>query len=176
MATIRLIDEHGEQVGIIDIQDALARAKAAKLDLVEVSPNVKPPVCRIMDFGREQFDQAKKRSAAKKKQKRVQIKEIKFRPATDVGDYKIKLRKITEFLSNGDRVKVTLRFRGREIVHRELGMDVLRRVQEDLKEFVTIEQQPKAEGRQMTMVLAPIKGASKIIEHKKQEGAESDGR
>jgi translation initiation factor IF-3 len=176
MAEVRLIDEHGEQVGIVDLQDALARAKAAKLDLVEVSPNVKPPVCRIMDFGREQFEQSKKRSLAVKKQKRVQIKEIKFRPATDIGDYNIKLRKITEFLANGDRVKVTLRFRGREIVHRELGMDVLKRVQEDLKEFVTIEQQPKADGRQITMVLAPIKGASKIIEHKKQEGAESDGR
>lgn len=176
MAEVRLIDEHGEQVGIVELQDALARAKAAKLDLVEVSPNVKPPVCRIMDFGREQFEQSKQRSLAAKKQKRVQIKEIKFRPATDIGDYNIKLRKITEFLANGDRVKVTLRFRGREIVHRELGMDVLKRVQEDLKEFVTIEQQPKADGRQITMVLAPIKGASKIIEHKKQEGAESDGR
>lgn len=135
----------------------MRQAEDASLDLVEISPNAEPPVCRIMDYGKFQFQANKKRAEARKKQKQTQVKEIKFRPATDIGDYNIKLRKIKGFLEHGDKVKVTLRFRGREMQHRELGMDILRRVQRDLQDLVTIEQQPKAEGRQMGMVLAPVK-------------------
>ncbi len=152
-----MIDEEGEQVGIVKTYIALRRAEEVSQDLVEISPNAEPPVCRIMDYGKFQFQANKKRAEQRKKQKQTQVKEIKFRPATDIGDYNIKLRKIKGFLENGDKVKVTLRFRGREMQHRELGMDILRRVQRDLHDLVTIEQQPKAEGRQMGMVLAPVK-------------------
>jgi translation initiation factor IF-3 len=167
---VRLIDQEGEQVGVISTQNALQRARDVGLDLVEISPNAEPPVCRIMDRGKYLFEQNKRRAMAKKKQKQVTIKEIKFRPSTDIGDYNIKLRKITTFLTNGDKVKVTVRFRGREMQHRELGMDILRRVQKDLQDIVTIEQQPKAEGRQMGMVLAPVK--SEIDKRAKQESGE----
>lgn len=135
----------------------------AGMDLVEISPNAEPPVCRIMDHGKFIFEQNKKRAIAKKKQKQIQIKEIKFRPNTDIGDYNIKLKKIKGFLLHGDKVKVTLRFRGREMQHRELGMDILRRVQKDLQDLITIEQQPKAEGRQMGMVIAPVKDIEKKL-------------
>ena len=140
-------------------QDALSRAREAGLDLVEVSPNAEPPVCRIMDFGKYKFENSKKKQAAKKKQKKIQVKEIKFRPRTEEGDYKVKLRKLTNFLENGDKCKVTMRFRGREFAHQELGMEFLKRVQKDLDEIATVEQMPGMEGRQMVMLLAPRKTA-----------------
>jgi len=125
------------------------------MDLVEISPNAEPPVCRIMDYGKFRFEENKKLQIAKKKQKQTQVKEIKFRPGTDIGDYNIKLRKLTSFLEDGDRTKVTLRFRGREMAHQELGMQLLMRVKTDLEEYGTVEQEPKMEGRLMVMVLAP---------------------
>lgn len=157
MPEVRLIDEEGEQVGVVSIADALARADASGLDLVEISPNAEPPVCRIMDHGKYQFELNKRRAVQKKKQKSIQVKEIKFRPTTDDGDLQIKLRKIVEFIEHGDKVKITLRFRGREMQHKELGMELLQRISLELNEKVAIEQQPKLEGRQMTMVVAPNK-------------------
>lgn len=138
-------------------EDALQRAKDASLDLVEVSPNAEPPVCRIMDFGKFRFENSKKKQGAKKKQRRTQVKEIKFRPRTEVGDYKVKLNKITAFLDAGDKTKVTMRFRGREFAHQELGMELLKRVVADLEEVANVEQMPGLEGRQMVMVLGPKK-------------------
>lgn len=131
----------------------------AELDLVEIVPNAKPPVCRIMDYGKFRFDESKKANLARKKQKQVQVKEIKLRPGTDDGDYQIKLRKLIEFLEEGDKTKVTLRFRGREMAHRDIGMQVLKRIEADLIEYAVVEQFPKLEGRQMVMVLAPKKKA-----------------
>ena len=151
-----MIDQHGEQLGVFKNAEAQALAQEAGLDLVEISPTAKPPVCRIMDFGKYQFEQSKKKSLAKKKQKQVQVKEVKFRPNTDVGDYNIKVNKITKFIEQGNRVKVTLRFRGREMQHKQLGMELLQRVRTDLGEAVVVDHQPKLEGRQMTMVLAPV--------------------
>jgi translation initiation factor IF-3 len=151
---VRLIDSDGEQVGVVATLEALRKAQSAGLDLVEISPTAKPPVCRIMDYGKYIFDQSKKQTASKKKQKQVQVKEVKFRPNTDVGDYNVKVRKIINFLERGDKVKVSLRFRGREMQHRELGMDLLQRVKKDLPEGLVVEQEPKLEGRQMTMVVA----------------------
>ncbi len=151
---VRLIDSDGQQVGVMATLDAIRRAQNAGLDLVEISPTAKPPVCRIMDYGKYIFDQSKKLNAAKKKQKQVHVKEVKFRPATDVGDYNVKVRKIIGFLERGDKVKVSLRFRGREMQHRELGLDLLQRVKKDLPEGLIVEQEPKLEGRQMTMVVA----------------------
>lgn len=136
---------------------AMATAAEASLDLVEISPNAEPPVCKIMDHGRFQFENNKKQHSAKKKQKTVQIKEIKFRPGTEDGDYQVKLRSLVKFLENGDKTKITLRFRGREMAHRELGAKLLKRVEEDLSELATVEQFPKLEGRQMVMVMAPRK-------------------
>ncbi len=138
-------------------EDALKRAKEVGLDLVEVSPNAEPPVCRIMDFGKFRFENSKKKQGAKKKQRRTQVKEIKFRPRTEVGDYKVKLSKLTKFLENGDKTKVTMRFRGREFAHQELGMELLKRVVADLEEIANVEQMPGMEGRQMVMVLGPKK-------------------
>jgi len=135
--------------------EAQTIAEEANLDLVEISPNAEPPVCRIMDYGKFRFEENKKLQTARKKQKQIQVKEIKFRPGTDIGDYNIKLRKLVSFLEEGDRVKVTLRFRGREMAHQELGMELLQRVRTDLDECGTVEQEPKMEGRQMVMVLAP---------------------
>jgi len=132
-------------------------AEEAGLDLVEIQPTAEPPVCRLMDYGRFRFDQKKKLNEAKKKQKQVQIKEIKFRPGTDEGDYQVKLRNLTRFLNEGDKAKVTMRFRGREHAHRELGLDLLKRVEGDLAEISIVEQQPQMEGRQMVMVLGPKK-------------------
>ncbi len=152
-----MIDENGEQIGILPIEEALERAAEAELDLVEISPNAEPPVCRIMDYGKFMFEQNKKQQSAKKKQKQVQVKEIKFRPGTDIGDYRVKLRNLIRFLQDGDRVKVTLRFRGREMAHQELGRELLERVKNDLAEYGTVEQFPKMEGRQMVMVLSPKK-------------------
>lgn len=154
---VRVIDSAGEQRGVMSLPEALEIAKGESLDLVEVSPNVEPPVCRIMDFGKFLFEQNKKSQSAKRKQKQVQVKEIKFRPGTDEGDYKIKLRKLKEFLEVGDKTKVTLRFRGREMAHKELGAQLLARVRTDLEELAIVEQMPQLEGRQMIMVLAPRK-------------------
>ena len=136
---------------------AIVIAKEQSLDLVEVSPNAEPPVCRIMDFGKYLFEQKKKTHAGKTKQRQTQLKEVKFRPGTDIGDYQIKLRNLTRFLEQGDKAKVTLRFRGREMAHQQLGMDLLKRVEGDLAEYGTVEQFPKMEGRQLIMVLAPKK-------------------
>lgn len=125
------------------------------MDLVEISPNADPPVCRMMDYGKFRYQDSKRKAVARKKQKHVQVKEIKFRPGTDIGDYEVKLRNLIKFLQNGDRTKVTLRFRGREMAHQELGRDLLVRVEQDLKEYGTVEQYPKMEGRQMVMVISP---------------------
>jgi len=137
--------------------DAKRMAEEAELDIVEVSPTAKPPVCRIMDYGKFVFEEKKKRHDAKKKQKQVQIKEVKFRPGTEEGDYQVKLRNLTRFLTNGDKTKVTLRFRGREMAHQELGLKLLKRVEADLAELGTVEAFPRMEGRQMVMVIAPKK-------------------
>ncbi|MDB4409317.1 translation initiation factor IF-3 [Gammaproteobacteria bacterium] len=154
---VRVINQEGEQVGIVSIDEANRLAGDSNLDLVEISPNAEPPVCRIMDYGKFRFEESKKLQTAKKKQKQTQVKEIKFRPGTDIGDYNIKLRKLISFLEDGDRTKVTLRFRGREMAHQELGMQLLMRVKADLEEYGTVEQEPKMEGRLMVMVLAPKK-------------------
>ena len=154
---IRLIDAEGEQAGVVRLDEAKQIAYDADLDLVEISPNADPPVCRIMNYGKFRFEQNKQQQAAKKKQKQIQVKEVKFRPGTDEGDYKVKVRNLTRFLNDGDKTKITVRFRGREMVHRELGMDLLKRLEKELEELGTIEQFPKMEGRQMVMVLAPKK-------------------
>ena len=154
---MRLIDADGEQVGIVDRDAALKAAEDAGLDLVEISPNSDPPVCRVMDFGKFLYEDSKRKAAARKNQKQTQVKEIKFRPGTDIGDYNIKLGKLKDFLANGDKTKVTIRFRGREMAHKELGMDLLKRVETDLEEHGSVEQFPKLEGRQMVMVLGPLK-------------------
>jgi len=152
-----VIGAEGEQVGIVSLNEALQLAYDANLDLVEISPNADPPVCKIMDFGKYQFEQNKKLQAAKKKQKQIQIKEIKFRPGTEEGDYQVKLRSLVKFLSDGDKTKITVRFKGRELTHRELGMDLLKRIETDLEELAAVEQFPKLEGRQMVMVMGPKK-------------------
>jgi translation initiation factor IF-3 len=152
-----LIGVDGEQEGIVPIAKALEIAEEAGLDLVEVAPTSKPPVCRIMDFGKYKFEQSKKQHEAKKKQKQIQVKEVKFRPGTDEGDYQVKLRNLIRFLSEGDKTKVTLRFRGREMAHQELGAKLLQRVESDLTEYGSVEQRPKMEGRQMIMVIAPVR-------------------
>ena len=152
---VRLIASNGDQVGVLDTVKALELAKEEELDLVEIVPNQTPPVCRIMDYGKFRFDNQKKAHAAKKKQKQTQVKEMKFRPGTDQGDYDIKLRNLVRFLENGDKAKVTLRFRGREMAHQQLGMEMMKRVEADLIELAQVEQYPKMEGRQMIMVLAP---------------------
>ena len=154
---VRLIGAEGEQIGIVSIQEALAAAEEAKLDLVEISPDAEPPVCRVMDYGKHIFEKKKQQAAARKNQKQIQIKEVKFRPGTEEGDYKVKLRNLIKFLSDGDKAKVSLRFRGREMAHQELGMELLKRVEADLIEYGTVEQHPKMEGRQLMMVLAPKK-------------------
>ncbi|MEJ2139096.1 MAG: translation initiation factor IF-3 [Gammaproteobacteria bacterium] len=154
---VRLIDAEGEQAGILEVDEALAKAQEVGLDLVEVSPNAEPPVCRIMDFGKYLFELKKKAQAGKSKTKQVHVKEIKFRPGTEEGDYKVKLRKLIEFLSQGDRTKITLRYRGREMAHQELGVKLLKRVEKDLEDYGTVEQFPKMEGRQLVMVMTPKK-------------------
>ncbi|MGB5339623.1 MAG: translation initiation factor IF-3 [Gammaproteobacteria bacterium] len=154
---VRVIDAEGGQVGVVSLEEAKAVASEANLDLVEISPNAEPPVCRVMDYGKFRFEENKKHQTSKKRQKQTQVKEIKFRPGTDIGDYNIKLRKLISFLEDGDRTKVTLRFRGREMAHQELGLELLQRVQADLDPYGTVEQEPKMEGRLMVMVLAPKK-------------------
>jgi translation initiation factor IF-3 len=150
-----LIASDGSQVGVVSLDLALETARKETLDLVEISPDAEPPVCKIMDYGKHVFDIKKKVALQKKKQKQTQVKEMKFRPGTDQGDYDIKLRNLVRFLENGDKAKVTLRFRGREMAHQELGMEMMKRVETDLAELSQVEQYPKMEGRQMTMVLAP---------------------
>jgi translation initiation factor IF-3 len=154
---VRLVGVDGEQIGVVPTAQALELAAESDMDLVEISPQAKPPVCRIMDYGKFQFEQNKKKQAAKKKQKQIQVKEVKFRPGTEEADYQVKLRNLTRFLEHGDKCKVTLRFRGREMAHQELGRQLLKRVEQDLIELATVEQFPKMEGRQMVMVMAPKK-------------------
>jgi len=154
---IRLVGVEGEQLGIVSLAEALGKAEAAELDLVEIAPMAKPPVCRIMDYGKFKYRESKKQHEAKLKLKQIQVKEVKFRPGTDEGDYKIKVRNLLRFLTEGDKTKITLRFRGREMAHQELGLQLLKRVEADLKEVGAVEQWPKLEGRQMVMIIAPKK-------------------
>ncbi len=154
---VRLIGEDGEQLGIVSLREALLKAEDAELDLVEIAPQAQPPVCRIMDYGKFKYQEQKKQHEAKLKQKQIQVKEIKFRPRTDEADYQVKLRNLMRFLTEGDKTKVTLRFRGREMAHQEFGVQLLKRIEEDLTEYGSVEQFPKLEGRQMVMVLAPKK-------------------
>ncbi len=152
-----MIGADGGQIGVLSRDEALRMAEEQELDLVEIGPTSDPPVCRIMDFGKFKFEQQKKAHAAKRKQKQIEIKELKFRPTTDEGDYQIKLRNLKRFISEGDRVKVTVRFRGRELAHTELGMAMTKRLEGDLVDEVVVEQRPRFEGRQMVMMLAPKK-------------------
>jgi translation initiation factor IF-3 len=154
---VRLVGPAGDQIGIVDLAEAKQAAAVASLDLVEIAPQAEPPVCKVMDYGKFVFEEKKQRAAAKKKQKQTQVKEMKFRPHTDVGDYQVKLRNMVRFLEAGDKAKVTLRFRGREMAHQELGMQMLKRIETDLEQLSVVEQYPKMEGRQLTMVLAPKK-------------------
>jgi translation initiation factor IF-3 len=154
---VRLVGEEGEQLGIVSLREALAAADEAGLDLVEIAPMAKPPVCKLMDFGKFKYQEQKKAHEARLKQKQVQVKEVKLRPGTDENDYQIKLRNLKRFLDDGDKCKVTLRFRGREMAHQDIGMRQLERIKADLEELGQVEQMPKMEGRQMVMVIAPKK-------------------
>jgi translation initiation factor IF-3 len=154
---IRLMDANGEQVGIVRVAEGLRMAEDAGLDLVEIAPTARPPVCRIMDYGKFRYQEQKKAQEAKARQKVIQIKEVKFRPVTDENDYQTKMRNLVRFLSNGDKAKVTLRYRGREMAHQQFGMDLLNRIRTELADISQVEHQPKLEGRQMIMVLAPKK-------------------
>ncbi|WP_244176654.1 translation initiation factor IF-3 [Thioclava sediminum] len=154
---IRLIGAEGENVGVVTPREAMTMAEEAGLDLVEISPNANPPVCKIMDFGKFKYEQQKREAEARKKQKTIEIKEVKFRPGTDVHDYDVKMRNVVKFLENGDKVKVTLRFRGREMAHQDLGLELLNRVRTDVGELGKVENMPKLEGRQMVMMIAPAK-------------------
>lgn len=152
---MRLVDERGQMLGVVPRSDALTRALEAGLDLVEVSPTADPPVCKILDFGKYKYEEQKRKNEARKKQKVIEIKEIKLRPGIDDHDYDVKMRSMKSFIDEGDKVKVTMRFRGRELAHQELGMDVLMRVKGDLDAIAKVEQHPRMEGRQMTMVVSP---------------------
>ena len=154
---VRLVGEEGEQLGIKSLEEARAAAAEAKLDLVLIAPDADPQVCKIMDYGKHIFDLKKEKAANKKKQRRTQVKEIKFRPGTEIGDYQVKLRNLIRFLEDGDKAKVSLRFRGRELAHQHLGLELVQRIAKDLEEYGTVEQDPKMEGRQIVMVLAPTK-------------------
>jgi translation initiation factor IF-3 len=154
---VRLIDAEGGQMGVVSTHEARRMCEEAGLDLVEVSPDAKPPVCRIMDYGKYKFQMSKRKAAARKKQKQVQIKEVKIRPGTEEADYQVKLRNISKFLEQGDKAKVTVRFRGREMAHPELGMQLLQRMLVEMGENASVEQHPKFEGRQIVMVLGPKK-------------------
>ena len=153
--TIRLVDHNGEMVGVIPLERGLELADEVGLDLVEVSPNAEPPVCKLLDYGKFKYEAQKKASEARKRQKTIDVKEIKLRPTIDENDYQVKMRSIERFIDDGDKVKVTMRFRGREMVHQEIGIEVLMRVRDDLGERAKVEQMPKLEGRQMTMVMSP---------------------
>ena len=154
---VRLVGADGSQVGVVSIEDALTAAEDAKLDLVLIAPDADPQVCKIMDYGKHVFDLKKQKAANKKKQRRVHVKEIKFRPGTEEGDYQVKLRNLIRFLTDGDKAKVSLRFRGRELAHQHLGQELIERIKDDLSDYGTVEQEPKMEGRQIVMVLAPVK-------------------
>jgi translation initiation factor IF-3 len=154
---IRLIGPDGENVGVVSPARGMELAEAAGLDLVEISPNATPPVCKVMDFGKFKYETQKREAEARKKQKVIEVKEIKFRPNTDTHDYEVKMRNVVKFLTNGDKVKITLRFRGREMAHQNLGRELLERVAEDVKEIGKIENMPKMEGRQMIMMIGPLK-------------------
>jgi translation initiation factor IF-3 len=157
VARVLLIDAEGEQVGIVPVAEALQVARDSGLDLVEVSPNTDPPVCRVLDYGKYLFDLRKRKGNAKKKQKKMQIKEIKFRPTTEDGDYQVKFRSIKRFLEEGDKVKISMRFRGREVLHQEIGMRLMLRLQADTQGLGTVEHMPRMEGRLMLMLLGPVK-------------------
>jgi translation initiation factor IF-3 len=152
---VRLVGADGTMIGVVGIREAIAAAEDAGLDLVEVSPNADPPVCKILDFGKYKFEERKRKHEARKKQRIIEVKEIKMRPGIDVHDYQVKMRSIQRFIDEGDKVKVTMRFRGREMAHQDLGLKVLDRVREDMDEKVKIEQLPRLEGRQMIMIMAP---------------------
>ena len=152
---VRLVDERGQMVGIVGRDEALDMAAEAGFDLVEIAPNADPPVCKILDYGKFKYEEQKKKNEARKKQKVIEVKEIKLRPSIDDHDYQVKMRSMNKFIEEGDKVKVTMRFRGRELAHQELGMNVLMRVRDDLEEIAKVEQMPRMEGRQMTMVLSP---------------------
>ena len=154
---VRLIDADGEQKGVVPVRDAIQMAYSAGLDLVEIAPQAEPPVCKILDFGKYKYELQKRRNEARKKQKVIEVKEIKMRPGIDDNDYNIKMRKVREFLDEGDKVKVTMRFRGREMAHQHLAMDILEKVKTEIGDIAKVEQMPKLEGRQMIMVMAPIK-------------------
>ncbi len=154
---VRLVGEDGSQLGVVGIREALGKAEEAELDLVEIAPLANPPVCRVMDYGKYKYHEQKKQHEARLKQKQIQVKEVKFRPATDENDYQIKLRNMLRFLDEGDKVKVTLRFRGREMAHQEFGVALLKRIEADALELGSVEQFPKLEGRQMVMVMSPKK-------------------
>lgn len=160
---VRLIGADGQQVGIVNIEAALELAYSSKLDLVEIVSDVTPVVCKVMDYGKQVFAEKKQKAIARKKQKQVQVKEIKFRPGTEIADYQVKLRSLIRFLENGDKTKITMRYRGREMVHQSLGMDLLKKVEKDLIEYASVEQFPKMEGRQLIMVLAPKKKKRKSL-------------
>ncbi len=153
---IRLIDENGDNVGVVSPARGLEMAIEAGLDLVEISPNATPPVCKIMDFGKFKYEQQKRESEQRKKQKVIEVKEVKFRPNTDTHDYDVKMRNVKKFLENGDKVKISLRFRGREMAHQQLGRELLERVAEDTQEIGKVENMPKMEGRQMIMMIGPV--------------------
>lgn len=154
---MRLIGTDGEQIGIVKLAEALRQSEEHEVDLVEIAPDARPPVCRLMDYGKFRYQEQKRQQEARARQKIIQVKEVKFRPATDEGDYQVKMRNVRRFIDEGDKVKVTLRFRGREMAHQELGMRVLERVRDDMEETAQVESMPKLEGRQMVMVLAPRK-------------------
>ncbi|MXS80760.1 MULTISPECIES: translation initiation factor IF-3 [Nitrosomonas] len=164
---VRLIGVNGEQVGIVPIAEAKELAEESGVDIVEIAPSAEPPVCRLMDYGKYLYQESKKKHDAKLRQKQIQVKEIKLRPNTDEGDYSIKLRNLINFLNEGDKVKVTLRFRGREMAHQEFGIRLLERVREELEEHAVVEQFPRLEGRQMVMVLAPRKKEVKVAKSDK---------
>lgn len=155
---VRLVDAEGGQFGVVSLQEAFDKADEAGQDLVEVSPQASPPVVKIMDYGKYKYEASKRAHKAKQKQKQVQLKEVKIRPKTDEHDYEVKVKNAIRFLKQGDRVKVTMRFRGREMLHQDIGREVLERIEEDLAEYGKVEQQPKLEGRQMIMIVAPLKG------------------
>ena len=154
---MRLILEDGEQRGVVTLEEARSTAEEARLDLVLISPEADPPVCKVMDYGKHVFEQKKQQAANRKKQKVIHVKEVKFRPGTEEGDYRVKLRNLIRFLEDGDRAKVSLRFRGREMAHQVIGMNLMNRIREDLLDYGSVDQEPKMEGRQITMVLAPVK-------------------
>jgi len=169
---VRLIGANGEQVGIVPIAQAMKMAEEAEVDLVEIAPLAKPPVCKLMDYGKFKYREAKKAHEAKLKQKQIHVKEVKFRPGTDEGDYQIKLRNLIKFLDEGDKAKVTLRYRGREMAHQEFGVRLIERVKQDLEPHAVVEQFPKMEGRQLIMVLAPKKGKKEVKKAAKKEAKE----